>query len=313
MFVFEKNENYWDAAAVKLDKVEWAMVNDPTTEYQMYESGELDQSGVPPELAEKLKDSDELRIDDQAGLYFYRFNTSMEPFTNTKIRRAFGLAVNQQEIVDYVTKNGEKPAYGFVTYGFIGPDGKEFRDSVGKLVEFNKDEAKKLLEEGMKEEGYTELPTVELTYSTSPSHQNIAVALQATFKEVLGVDVGLKNIESAVFASEQKEFKYQMSRSSFLHDYADPVNALESFITDSSMNRTTWSNAEYDKLITDIKKETDENKRWELLKQADQLLMEEMPVFPIYYYNQTTLEKPGVSGILRHPVGYVDLKYTDKN
>ena len=126
-----------------------------------------------------------------------------------------------------------------------------------------------------------------MTYSTSESHQNIAVALQATFKEVLGVDVELQNIESAVFASEQKEFKYQMSRSSFLHDYADPVNALESFITDSSMNRTTWSNAEYDKLITDIKNETDENKRWELLKQADQLLMEEMPVFPIYFYNQT--------------------------
>ncbi|NYF25613.1 peptide ABC transporter substrate-binding protein [Sporosarcina sp. JAI121] len=312
-FVFEKNENYWDADVVKLDKVEWAMVNDPTTEYQMYQSGELDQSGVPPELAEQLKDSDELRIDDQAGLYFFRFNTSMEPFTNKKIRKAFGLAVNQEEIVEYVTKNGEKPAHGFVTYGFIGPDGKEFRDSVGKLVEFNKDEAKKLLEEGMKEEGYTDLPKVELTYSTSPSHQNIAVALQATFKDVLGVDVGLQNVESAVFASEQKEFKYQMSRSSFLHDYADPVNALESFITDSSMNRTTWSNAEYDKLITDIKNETDENKRWELLKQADQLLMEEMPVFPVYYYNQTTLEKPGVTGILRHPVGYVDLKYTDKN
>ena len=91
-----------------------------------------------------------------------------------------------------MTKNGEKPAHGFVTYGFIGPDGKEFRDSVGNLVEFNKDEAKKLLEEGMKEEGYTELPKVELTYSTSPSHQNIAVALQATFKEVLGVDVGIE-------------------------------------------------------------------------------------------------------------------------
>ncbi|WP_318616643.1 peptide ABC transporter substrate-binding protein [Sporosarcina sp. YIM B06819] len=312
-FEFEKNANYWDADAVKLDKVHWAMVNDPTTEYQMYQSGELDESGVPAELAEQLKDSAELHIDDQAGLYFYRFNTSMEPFTNTKIRRAFGLAVNRQEIVDYVTKNGEKPANGFVTYGFIGPDGKEFRESVGKLVEFNAEEAKKLLEEGMKEEGYTELPKVVLTYSTSPNHQNIAVALQAKFKEVLGVDVELQNVESAVFASEQKEFKYQLSRSSFLHDYADPVNALESFITGSSMNRTTWSNADYDKLITDIKNETDTNKRWELLKQADQLLMAEMPVFPVYFYNQTTLEKPNVSGILRHPVGYLDLKYTDKN
>ena len=282
-FVFEKNENYWDADAVKLDKVHWAMVNDSTTSYQMYQANELDVSGIPSELAEQLKDDDEARFDDQAGLYFYRLNTSMEPFTNTKIRRAFGLAVNQEEIVEFVTKNGEKPAHGFVTYGFIGPDGKEFRDSVGKLVEFNPEEAKALLEEGMKEEGYTELPKVTLTYSTSDSHQNIAVALQGTFKKVLDVDVELQNIEGRVFASEQKEFKYQMSRSSFLHDYADPVNALESFITGSSMNRTTWSNADYDKVITDIKNETDENKRWELLKQADELLMARNARFPTLF------------------------------
>ena len=312
-FVFEKNENYWDVDVVKLDSIHWAMVNDTTTSYQMYQANELDVSGIPPELAEQLKDDDEARFDDQAGLYFYRFNTTMEPFTNAKIRRAFGLAVNREEIVEFVTKNGEKPAHGFVTYGFIGPDGKEFRDSVGKLVEFNPDEAKALLEEGMKEEGYTELPTVTLTYSTSETHQNIAVALQGNFKKVLDIDVELQTIESAVFAAEQKEFKYQLSRSSFLHDYADPVNALESFITGSSMNRTTWSNADYDTLIANIKNETDENKRWELLKQTDELLMQEMPVFPIYYYNQSTLEKPGVSGILRHPVGYIDLKYADKN
>lgn len=312
-FEFEKNENYWDADAVKLNKVHWAMVNDSNTEYQMYQSGELDLSDVPSELAEQLKDSDELVVEDQAGLYFYRFNTSMEPFTNKKIRRAFAMAVDQEEIVQYVTKNGEKPAHGFVAYGFIGPDGKEFRDTVGDLISYNPEEAKKLLEEGMKEEGYTELPKVTLTYSTSESHQNIAIALQSKFKEVLGADVELQNVEGKVFASEQKEFKYQLSRSSFLHDYADPVNALESFITGSSMNRTTWSNAEYDKLIEDIKNETDENKRWELLQDADRLLMEEMPVFPLYFYNQTTLEKPGVSGILRHPVGYLDLKYAEKN
>ena len=312
-FEFEKNENYWDAGSVKLDKVHWAMVNESTTSYQMYQSNELDVTDVPSELSDQLKDSNELRIDDQAGLYFYRFNTSMEPFQNAKIRRAFGLAVDRDEIVNFVTKNGEKPANGFVTYGFIGPDGKEFRDTVGDLVTYNPDEAKKLLEEGMKEEGYTELPKITLSYNTSESHQNIAIALQSKFKEVLGVDAELQNVESGVFLSDQKEFKYQMSRSSFLHDYADPVNALESFITGSSMNRTTWSNADYDKLIVDIKNETDENKRWDLLQQADKLLMEEMPVFPLYFYNATTLEKPGVSGILRHPVGYIDLKYADKN
>ena len=310
---FEKNENYWDAAVVNLDRIEWAMVIDSTTEYQMYESGELDVSGVPAELSEQLSESDEIRIDDQAGVYFYRFNTSMEPFTNSKIRRAFGLAVNQEEMVEYVTKNDERPAHGFVSYGFIGPDGKEFRESAGKYVEFDTDEAKKLLEEGMKEEGYTELPTLTLTYSTSESHENIAVALQANFKDVLDVDVELQNVEAAVFLDEQKEFKYQMSRSSFIFDYADPANALESFITDSPMNRTTWSNADYDELISKIKTEVDEEVRWDLMQQADKLLMDEMPVFPIYFYNQISLEKPGVTGILRHPVGYTDYKQADKN
>ena len=103
-----------------------------------------------------------------------------------------------------------------------------------------------------------------------------------------------------------------MSRSSFIFDYADPLNALESFITDSPMNRTTWSNADYDELISKTKSEVDEKVRWDLMQQADKLLMEEMPVFPIYFYNQISLEKPGVTGIVRHPVGYTDYKQADK-
>ncbi|WP_342542485.1 peptide ABC transporter substrate-binding protein [Paenisporosarcina sp. FSL H8-0542] len=310
--VFEKNPEYWDAKTVKLDKVEWAMVNDSNTEYQMYQANELDVSDVPSELAADLMDSEEVSIQDQAGTYFYRFNTTMEPFTNEKIRKAFATAVNQEEIVEFVTKNGEKPAHGFVSYGFQGPDGSEFRDTVGNLVEFNAEEAKKLLEEGMKEEGYDKLPTVTLTYSTSDTHQNIAVALQAQFKEALGVDVELANVEGSVFSSEQKELKYQLSRSSFLHDYADPVNAIESFVTGSSMNRTGWSNAEFDKLIADAKKETDAEARWQLLMNAEKVLMKEMPIFPIHFYNQVALQKPSVSGIVRHPVGYLDLKWVDK-
>ncbi|WP_394190766.1 peptide ABC transporter substrate-binding protein [Paenisporosarcina quisquiliarum] len=311
--VFEKNAEYWDAETVKLDKVEWAMVNDSNTEYQMYQANELDVSDVPAELSEQLMDSEEVSVQDQAGTYFYRFNTTMEPFTNAKIRKAFALAVNQEQIVEFVTKNGEKPAHGFVSYGFQGPDGKDFRDAVGNLVEFNAEEAKKLLEEGMAEEGYETLPTVTLTYATSDTHQNIAVALQAQFKEALGVDVELANVESSVFASEQKELKYQLSRSSFLHDYADPVNAIESFITGSSMNRTGWSNAEFDKLIADAKAETDPAVRWKHLMDAEKLLMEEAPIFPIHFYNQVALQKPGLSGIVRHPVGYLELKWADKS
>lgn len=311
-FVFEKNEEYWDAANVKLDGVHWAMVNDENTEYQMYQAGELDVSSVPAELSEDLQDSPELSVLDQAGTYFYRYNVKEEPFTNKKVRQALAYAVNQEDIVQYVTKNGEKPAHGFTSYGFEGPDGKEFRDAAGDLVKFDAAKAKQLLEEGMKEEGWDTLPEVTLTYSTSDTHQIIAETLQDQFKQALDIDVKLQNVESAVFAEEQSAFKYQLSRSSFLHDYADPVNALESFITGSSMNRTQWSNAEFDKLIADAKTETDSQVRWDKLIEAEKILMDEMPIFPIHFYNQVQLQKENVTGILRHPVGYLDLKTADK-
>ncbi|WP_272467337.1 peptide ABC transporter substrate-binding protein [Terrihalobacillus insolitus] len=311
--VMAKNDQYWDAETVKLDKVNWAMVNDSNTEYQMYQSGDLDTSGVPSDMAEELMSGDDVIIEDQAGTYFYRFNVTKEPFQNTKIRKAFAMAVDQQQIVEYVTKNGEKPAYGFVAPGFTGPSGNDFRETNGNLVEFDPEKAKTLLEEGMAEEGYDELPPVTLSYNTSDSHKAIAETLQQMLKQNIGVDVELANAEWNVFLQDQKDLKHQLSRSSFLHDYADPINALESFITDSSMNRTGWSNAEFDGLIAKAKAEANEEKRWEYMYEAEKVLFDEMPIFPIYFYNQVLLQKENVTGIVRHPVGYMELKWADKN
>ncbi|PAF15430.1 hypothetical protein CHH61_24215, partial [Shouchella clausii] len=86
------------------------------------------------------------------------------PFQNENIRKAFAMAVDQKQIVDFVTKNGEKPAYGFVSYGFKDADGKDFRETAGDLVQTNIEEAKSLLKKGMEEEGYETLPEVTLTY-----------------------------------------------------------------------------------------------------------------------------------------------------
>ncbi|WP_406946097.1 peptide ABC transporter substrate-binding protein [Halobacillus sp. SY10] len=310
--LMKKNEEYWDHETVKLDEVHWAMVNDTNTEYQMYESGELDTSNIPSDMAEQLLDSEEVSIQDQAGTAFYRFNVNEEPFQNKKIRKALAMSVNQQEIVDYVTKNKEEPAYGFVSYGFESPSGEDFREHNGNLVEPNVEEAKQLLEEGMEEEGYDELPAITLSYNTSEDNKKIAETIQQMFKENLGVEVTLENAEWNVFLEAQKALEHQLSRSSFLADYADPINFLESFTTDSSMNRTGWSNEEYDQLIADAKNEADEEKRWELMYEAEKLLFEEMPIFPVHFYNQVVLEKDNVSDIVRHPVGYLELKWADK-
>ncbi|MCM3065751.1 peptide ABC transporter substrate-binding protein [Priestia flexa] len=310
--VMERNDQYWDAKSVKLDKVNWAMVENTNTEYQMYQNGELDVSEIPADLSDQLLKDDSLDIKDQAGVYFYRLNLDQEPFQNVNIRKAFALAVDQDQIVNYVTKNKEEPAYGFVSKGFNDANGSDFRETSGDLVKTDVKQAKELLEKGMKEEGYDKLPQVTLTYSTDDTHKKIAEALQQMFKENLGVDVKLANMEWNVFQEEQKALKFQLSRSSFLADYADPINFLENFQTGHSMNRTAWSNEKYDQLIQQAKNEADEKKRFELMYEAEKLLFDEMPIIPIHFYNYVFLTNENVSGIVRHPVGYLELKWADK-
>ncbi|KPL60126.1 peptide ABC transporter substrate-binding protein [Rossellomorea vietnamensis] len=311
-FVMEKNDQYWDKDSVKLDKVHWAMVNDTNTDYQLYKTGELDTADVPADLSKQLFEEGKVNVEDQAGTYFYRFNLEKEPFQNQNIRKAFAMAVDQQQMVDFVTKNKEKPAYGFVSKGFKDPSGKDFREANGDLVTTDVEEAKALLKKGMEEEGYDKLPEVTLTYSTSDTHQKIAEALQQMFKENLDVDVKLANMEWNVFQDEQKALKFQLSRSSFLADYADPINFLENFQTGHSMNRTGWGNENYDKLIQQAKNEADEGKRFEMMYEAEKILMDEMPIIPIHFYNHVYLQNEDVTGIVRHPVGYMELKWADK-
>ena len=314
--IFVKSDTYWDKDAVKLDRIEWAMVNDSNTSYQMYQTGELDITGIPAELADTLLDDPEAIIYDLAGTHFYRFNVTQEPFTNKKIRQAFSYAINSQEIVDYVVKTGNKVANGFVSYGFKGPDGKDFRDAQGSLISHDAAKAKQLLEEGLAEEGWTleTMPKVELTYNTSDVLKSVAETIQSQVKQVLGVDLLIQNMEWSVFREDQVALKLQFSRSTFGHDYADPINALENFTTENTaMNRTGWSNAQFDELIAKARQEVDAQQRWNYLLEAERILIDEAPLVPLYFYNGAVLQKSNVTGITRPTVGSIELKKADKN
>lgn len=311
--VFVKNEHYWDADEVKLDKVHFAMVNDTNTQYQMFESGDLDTASIPPELSDELIDGDNVFIGESGGLEFYRFNLTREPFQNKKIRQAFSYAINREDIAEYVVKNGVEAAHGFISPGFTAPSGEDFRDVNGDVVGFDPDKAKELLEEGMEEEGYDELPPVVIDYNTTDSNKAIAETIQDMLKQHLDIEATLENQEWGVYAEAQQNLELHFSRSSFLNDYNDPVNFLESFITDSSMNRTGFSSDEFDEIIQKGKYEPDNEKRWEALFEAEKMLADEMVATPLRYYNTVVLENEAVSGILRHPVGYFDLKYADVN
>nr|WP_107727687.1 peptide ABC transporter substrate-binding protein [Desmospora activa] len=305
-----KNEHYRDADAVKLSGVEWSMVEDKTTIYQLFKKGDLHiaDDDAPPDLMGSLIEKGEARVADSSGLEFYRFNTTVEPFTNKKVRQAFALAVDRQAIVDNVTQKQQQIALGFVAPGTVTESG-DFREG-GKevLKDAQFEEAKKLLEEGMEEEGWNKLPKVEILYNKDDQHKKIAEAIQEMYREHLGVEVGLQAREVGVFFDEQKGLDFSLSRSTILPDYNDPYNYLESFTTDHPMNRTGWSDKKYDQLLQQANGENDEAKRMDLLHQAEERLLEEVPMFPLFYYNNVILEQENVKGVLRHNVGPNDYK-----
>ncbi|CAJ1003474.1 MULTISPECIES: peptide ABC transporter substrate-binding protein [Bacillales] len=307
----EKNEGYWDKDSVKIAGIDWVMVNDENTQYQMYKTGQLDMvQSVPNDLKKRLIDSGEAKVMSEASVYYYRMNTSMPPFTNKNIRKAFALAIDRKALIENVTQGNELPALAHVPTGLLEPDGRDFREVGGDYFKDNDvEQAKALLKKGMEEEGWTTLPPVTMTYNTSDAHKAIAQVLQEMYKKNLGVDVKLENKEWNVFLAEQRARKLQFSRSTIPADYADPYNFLELYTTDHPGNRINYSNKEYDALVQKIRSTADETERFKLMHEAEKIFMEDMPIVPIYFRTVAYMEQPNVNGIVRHAVGTIDYKW----
>jgi len=305
-----KNENYWDAANVTLAGAVWKMIDDENTEYQMFTNEELHRTTtVPADMADQLFKDGKVYVKDGAGTEFYRFNVTKEPFDNANIRKAFSLAIDRQTLVDLVLMRQQKPGTGFVSYGLPDANGSgDFRQVGGDLVKFDAAEAKKLLEQGMKEKGYTQLPEVTLTYRSGTANEKTAQAAQEMWKQNLGVDVKLQKVEGKVLTDMQKQLQYQIARSSWLPDFGDAINFLDIFQSKSGSNRTGWSNAEYDKLIEGAYKEPDDAKRLQMLHDAEKILVSDAPVAPLYFYNTSLLTSDKVSGIVSSSLSYTDLR-----
>lgn len=305
-----KNENYWDAANVTLAGAVWKMIDDENTEYQMYINQELHRTTtVPADMADQLFKEGKVFVQDGAGTEFYRFNVTKEPFDNKNIRKAFSLAIDRQTLVDLVLMRKQKPGTAFVSYGL--PDANnagQFREAGGELVKYDPTEAKKWLEQGMKEKGYTTLPEVTLTYRSGTNYEKTAQALQEMFKQNLGVDVKLQKVEGKVLTDMQKQLQFQLARSSWLPDFGDAINFLDIFQSKSPSNRTGWNNPQYDKLIQDAYKEADDVKRIQMLHDAEKILMEEAPIAPLYFYNTSLLQSDKASGIVSTSLSYTDLR-----
>ena len=309
-----KNESYWDKDNIKLSKINMSLVNASATELASYQNGELDRAGHPngeiptdqiPILKEQLKD--ELQIKGIASTYYYQFNNTVKPFDNAKIRKAFAMAIDRQKIVDNVTLGGQVPAFGYVPPGIRGLEDEYRVENKDDYFTENVAEAKKLLEEGMQEEGYTTLPEVTLIYNSSDAHKKIALAITDMWKNNLGVDVKTENQEWAVFLENRQSGNYQVARAGWVADYNDPMTFLDMWMTNGGNNDIFFANAEYDELIKEAKQTEDLAKRQENFVKAEKILIQdEQALMPIYYYTNVSLTKPYLKGVSLDYSGAVD-------
>ncbi|QAY67698.1 peptide ABC transporter substrate-binding protein [Paenibacillus protaetiae] len=308
-----KNDNYYAADEIKFTKVTFSEVLDSATELSMYETDQLDWAGkpvgsIPTDQLETLKQThkDELTISPSANLYYYLFNTTVKPFDNVKIRKALTLAINRQDIVDNVTKEGQVPAYGLVPPG-INIGDEEYRSKVsGDFFKEDVEEAKKLLAEGLQEEGLSKMPTIKLAYNTNDAHKKIAEALAEMWRTNLGVDTSIENQEWGVFLDNRNSLNYEVARGGWGADYNDPMTFIDLFTSKSGNNNTGFANPEYDALVKKAYSTADQAVRLQAMSDAEKILMDEMPIAPVYYYTNVYMVKPGFKGITMDYKGDID-------
>ncbi|WP_092268219.1 peptide ABC transporter substrate-binding protein [Brevibacillus centrosporus] len=305
--VLVKNDNYWDKDNVKLDKIEFSMVEDENTELSMFENGELDWAGapmsaLPTDAIPALKEQNKITTKPIAGTYWYKFNTEKPPFNNVKIRKAFAFSIDRQGLIDNILQTGQIPATGAVPPSMVLNPNGYFKDN-------DQAEAKKMLEEGMKELGISKLPAITLSYNTSEAHKKIAEAIQDQWKKNLGVDVKLENKEWKVYLEDLHNGNFQVGRMGWLGDFNDPINFLELYKDKMGGNNDTrWENPKYKELLNQSALESDLDKRKKILADAEQVLMDDMPIMPIYFYTQSWVQNPSVKGVQMTGLGDVDWK-----
>jgi len=185
-------------------------------------------------------------------------------------------------------RGGEDPAY-FVT----PPNTAGYTCST--LLKEDVEEARRLLAEA----GYPDgrgFPPVEILFNTLEAHRSIAEAIQQMWRQNLNIEATLANQDWKVYLDSMTNLNYHIARSGWIGDYFDAMNFLECFITDGGNNRTGWSNPEYDRLLCEAEATLDTAQRLALYQQAEAILLEEMPVIPIYFQKRQYLISPDVKG-----------------
>jgi oligopeptide transport system substrate-binding protein len=280
------NPRYWDAAHTRSEMIDLLPTASPNTALNLYETGVADiiwdKDLVPVELVDVLKSRRQFHSFGFLGTYFYRFNVTRKPFGDVRVRRAFALATDKVRLVHRLTSGGEKPAFHLVPTGtanYTSPEGLLFDAASAR---------RSLAEAGFPDgRGF---PRVEYMFFSAAGggarmQARIGIELQQMWREALGVEVELRQIERKIFYNAQSRLDYQICASSWVGDYNDANTFLDLYLSHSGNNRTGWSSPQYDGLLREANMQTDRKGRAELLRKAEDLLInQEVPIVPLYFY-----------------------------
>jgi oligopeptide transport system substrate-binding protein len=298
----EKSDTFWDADNVAIDEVVYYPTEERNTGTKQFRAGEVDvQYDFASEQIDFLKENlpEATHISPGLAAYYYWFNTKEPPFDDVRVRKALAMAVERDAITEKILRTGEIPAYNLVppdtgTYG--EPPQVEWADMP---YEERVEQAKTLLEEA----GFGPDNPLKFTlrYNTSENHKKIAIAIAAMWKQ-LGVQAELFNTEVKVHYNDLQSHDFQVARAGWVADYNDPENFLTLLRTSTGpMNYGQYSNAEYDRLMAESDVTTDEAARNELMREAETLMLADLPLIPIYHYVDKNLVSPKVQGWVDNP------------
>ena len=314
-YILVKNENYAYADDVKLDEVDLILIESAEAALSAFNAGEVDMiDTVSTQGLTQYAGSEELKSFDLIGTYYYDFNCSKEALSVARVRKALSMALDRETLLMAVNPSNPKPAYAFVPYGIpYGDTGEEYRDVVGDLITEDVEAAKELLAEA----GYPNgegFPTLTLITQNSQDKKDTAQVMQAMWKQNLGVNVEIVTYESKVYWDEQKAGNFDICYDGWTGDYPDPSTNLECFLASRNETQCRWSGEladQYNSLLLENRSLIDANERAANFEEAEKILMEEMPIIPLYYRNAQLLINTRVTGVIKSYIGHTLFKYGD--
>ena len=311
---FEKNESYYDQKHVKLNKLVMKLVQEPKVAAQAFEAGETDYAPINSDLVDKYKDDEAFKQVYDGFLFYISVNFQNSDLANLNVRKAISLAINREDLCENVLKDGSQAAKGFVPSGLsISPEGKDFRDEADTYTSYDKKAAQAALDEGLKELGKSEI-TLRVTYGTDESPMDVfATYLQNALSKLDGIKVEMvATTKQDRIYNKQKNGDFDLAVTRWGPDYGDPTTYLTIALSTNSNNYGKWSNSEYDQLVDQVGIESDVTKRWQEMKDAEKILLDDYAYIPVFEKGAATLQNPKVKNLVIKPCRTISFEYVEK-